>query len=66
MWDLEDSDYRNSSGLGSKEEGIPLDKEGEVTSPRYYRAFTSSLKSPKEGANRAINQVIIKVKRIIA
>ena len=61
MQDLEDSNYRNSSGLGSEKEGIPLDKEGEVASPYHYRAFTSLFKSLKEGANRAINQVAVKV-----
>jgi len=55
IWDLEDSDYRNSSGLGSEEEGIPLDKEGEVASLCCYRAFTSPLRSLREGADGAIN-----------
>ena len=61
-WDLEDSDYGNSSGLGSEKESTPLDKEGEVTNPYCYRAFISPLRSLKEGADRAINQVIARVK----
>jgi len=55
MRDLEDSDYKNSNGLGSEEEGISLDEEGEVASPRRHRAFTSPPRSPKEGADGAIN-----------
>jgi len=53
--DLKDSNYRNSSSLGSEEESIPLDKKSEVISPYYYKASTSPPKSPKEGANKAIN-----------
>jgi len=53
--DLKDSDYKNSNSPGSEKEGIPLNEEGEVTSPHRHRAFTSPLRSLKEGADRAIN-----------